>query len=188
MRCAYGRRSSGHGRRIQSVESSGVAWPVRLAMAWSAPISGDELLACIGRPRCWRWSLSSSLSSSSPSSLSSPAAATATATVTAGGWIRLPTRDREAEAEKQRRTVKRRREESSSSDTMNMVRHHLVPLALLLVAITLPQSALGADISVRIERHFPCSASSGYSAHFILSLFPFYSTVHVSHQLRPARL
>ncbi|VDP46341.1 unnamed protein product [Heligmosomoides polygyrus] len=62
---------------------------------------------------------------------------------------------------------------------MNMVRHHLVPLALLLVAITLPQSALGADISVRIERHFPCSASSGPKKENLLIKFPSYKTAGV---------
>ncbi|KAK6061533.1 hypothetical protein COOONC_00803 [Cooperia oncophora] len=61
---------------------------------------------------------------------------------------------------------------------MNMVRH-LVPVALLLIAVYLPQSTSGAEISVRIERHFPCSASSGPKKENLLIKFPSYKTAGV---------
>ncbi|CAJ0609712.1 unnamed protein product [Cylicocyclus nassatus] len=58
-----------------------------------------------------------------------------------------------------------------------MVRH-LVPLILVLYA-ALPYQIHGAEISVRIERHFPCSASSGPKKENLLIKFPSYKTAGV---------
>ncbi|EYC24875.1 hypothetical protein Y032_0013g2151 [Ancylostoma ceylanicum] len=54
---------------------------------------------------------------------------------------------------------------------------HLVPLILFLA--TLAHPVLSADISVRIERHFPCSASSGPKKENLLIKFPSYKTAGV---------
>ncbi|KAJ1354631.1 hypothetical protein KIN20_011624 [Parelaphostrongylus tenuis] len=60
---------------------------------------------------------------------------------------------------------------------MNMVGylHHLVPLSAVLFLVLI-QTIHSADISVKIERHFPCSSSSGPKKENLLIKFPSYKT------------